>query len=209
MILKLFSKKIASKCCKWENNGYNIKAMLKYTAASRYNTTIVDTSYNFVESLQYDIINDCARLGILTNGVIDDVKFFKRIFNHYIITYICDLIVHETISGYILFYINTAVVKKSEINNYLVDISANDYISNIFKSMQTLLGINYIISDVKFDTFINDIEKQEGDSIELLLLNNSKKPKNLIQIKKYMSDNGLSQLLTNFENDLTYKRVLI
>jgi hypothetical protein len=211
VILKLFFKKIVSKCCKWEKRGYNIKAVLRNTVVDQYNLNLINYNAIFAERVEPIVIDELYDLNLLIEDSLDFTKTATCAVTHYIIDSLCQYIIENKARvEQPVFVVCPKCINRGELNRYIAektDLSA--FVLKQFNKLKNILGIKSITYNEEFDILTERVKSRDGDVIELLSSVDTSTPRDLYKLYKFVDKLGLKGIKQKFFEDQQYKQVFI
>ena len=121
----------------------------------------------------------------------------KRLYTHYFLISICDLIKEN--SGFrLILYRNTINMEKN-------------FIDKLVKKVKTIFGFDIVECNMVFDDFVEGLIKDSGELVQKVeqIINSDKKPKTFKHIKKYLTKNGLTYLDDTFFEDIRNRMMIM
>lgn len=209
--MKLFFKKIAAKCCKWEKRGYNIKAVLKNTVVDQYNLNLINYNAIFEERVETIVIDELYDLNLLIEDSLDFTKTATCAMTHYIIDSLCTYIIENNQQvEQPVFVICPECINRGELNQYITSkTDLGTFVVKQFDKLKNILGIKSITIDVEFDELVQLVRTRDGDTIDTLNSIDRTSPASLYKLYKFVNRMGLKQIKQKFFEDQQYKQVFI
>ena len=185
--------------------------MLRNTVVDRYNVNLIDYNVIFAEQVSRVVVNELYDLNMLIDDQLPFDKTCRRAITHHVIRTVCECILEvneENAVPVLCCCINC--INKTELNKYITDKNLGDFVDKLFAQLSNMLGIKYIMHDKGYDQLLVDVARRDGDLIEQLYeISRNKKPRDLIQMKKYVKKHGLVNIEEQFFESQRLKQVLI
>ena len=182
--------------------------MLRNTVVDQYNIILID--YNAIfEERSIDIINELYDLGLVIEDNCNVDKTVRSAITHHFIDSVCKTNLKLLKSIERPVYVTcSSCYDKLELGTYL-DGRLGELINTLFKSINSMVGIDYIDSTREWNEFVDDVKSREGEMIEMLSTINRNKPRDLNRLYKFVKTHGLKGLEDQFFNQQQYKQVFI
>ena len=146
---------------------------------------------------EVDIINDLDMYDLLNNVNLRS-KDVKKVFFHYIIKNVCEVILNKKTKNKAVVFYNEQEFDL-ELYNYKDKMTVHKFLRTITRKIQSMIPICVYYTDDHFKTFQNKyiskaVLKEKCAMIEQLINDHDVSRYNFAKIKKFASDNNLTYL---------------
>lgn len=185
--------------------------MLRNTVVDRYNVNLIDYNVIFAEQVSRVVVNELYDLNMLIDDQLPFDKTCRRAITHHVIRTVCECILEVSEESSIPVLCSCSnCINKTELNKYIVNKNLGEFVEQLFKQLSNMLGIKYIMYDRDYEQLLINVAKRDGELVEQLYdISRNKKPRDLVQLKRYVKKHGLTYIEDQFFESQRLKQVLI
>jgi hypothetical protein len=182
--------------------------MLRNTVVDYYNINLINYIPVFEERAPV-IVDELYDLNLLIDDNVQVCSTVRTAITHHFIDSVCKTIIDfKSESELPVFITCDTCYDELELSRYL-DLNLGDYIGKLFKKMNTMLGVNYIVISESWSQFIDAVHARDGDVVEQLQSLSNRKPRDLNSMYKFVQKHGLKGIKRKFFQEHKYKQVFI